>query len=736
MIAHPLILHVAIATPLRRLFDYLPNDASNLNNLQPGLRVSVSFGRRKDITGIVVSISNKSDFPKHKLKKINHVIDEYPVFSDKHLGLLKWASNYYHYPIGEVVFSALPSSLRKNKSITEYNKKTWSLTEKGTAFEASLLKQAPKQTQLLNYLQQRKSPANEAEINSIYSRSKPSLLALENKGLIAMSSEDAPDSTIKINKSPFKLNKDQASATNEVLKSIDNASVFLLDGLTGSGKTEVYMTLMESVIKAGKQCLILLPEIGLTPQQIQRFKDRFEVSIAIQHSGLSNTERTQHWLAAKSGKAKIIIGTRSAVWTQLANPGLYILDEEHDLSYKQQDGFRYSARDMLITRASRDKVPAILGSATPSLETLYNVEKERYKHLILSARAANAKPPKYRLLDVRGKKMHGPLSQTLVDEIAEHLKNKNQVLLFLNRRGYAVHLFCHSCGWKSECTRCELPYTYHKNINRLVCHHCGVTKQHIEQCPDCNEPLLLMGHGTERIEEVLANLFPLATISRIDRDTTRKKNAMHNYLEKIQSGEIDIMIGTQMLAKGHHFPNVTLTGIVDADRGLFSTDFRASERLAQLFMQVSGRTGRGIKEGTVIVQTYNPEHPLFQQLIQHGYNYFCSSLLQDRNHSLLPPYSYMVFLRAEAHNANDAKCFINDAAMQLNQLTDNKLLLFGPIPALIEKRSGRFRYQLIIQSQSRKSLHAQLDNWLDKLENKKLSKKVRWSLDVDPQDMT
>lgn len=735
MIAHPLILHVAIATPLRRLFDYLPNDASNLNSLQPGLRVSVSFGRRKDVTGVVVSISNQSDCPQNKLKKINHVIDDHSLFSHKHLNLLKWASNYYHYPIGEVIFSALPLALRKNNSITKYEEKTWCLTEKGAAFEAKLIKQAPKQSQLLNYLQQRKSPANEAEINSVYSRSKPSLLSLEEKGLITRSTENAPDSVIKINRSPFKLNKDQKSATNEILKSIDIASIFLLDGLTGSGKTEVYMTVMESVIRAGKQCLILLPEIGLTPQQIQRFKDRFEVNIAIQHSGLSDTERTQHWLAAKSGKAKIVIGTRSAIWTELPNPGLYIIDEEHDLSYKQQDGFRYSARDMLITRASRDKVPVILGSATPSLETLYNVEKERYKHLILSTRAANAKPPKYRLLDIRGKKMHGPISQSLVDEITEHLNNKNQILLFLNRRGYAVHLFCHGCGWKAECTRCELPYTYHKNINRLVCHHCGVTKRHIEQCPDCNEPLLLMGHGTERIEEVLTTLFPQATISRIDRDTTRKKNAMHDYLEKIQSGEIDIMIGTQMLAKGHHFPNVTLTGIVDADRGLFSTDFRASERLAQLFMQVSGRTGRGVKEGTVIVQTYNPEHPLFQQLIQHGYNYFCNSLLQERNHSALPPYSYMVFLRAEAHNSNDAKQFINDASMQLNQLTNNKLLLFGPIPALIEKRSGRYRYQLIIQSQYRKPLHAQLDNWLGKLENSKHSKKVRWSLDVDPQDM-
>jgi len=496
------------------------------------------------------------------------------------------------------------------------------------------------------------------------------------------------------------------------------------------------MSAMESVIRSGKQCLVLLPEIGLTPQQIQRFKDRFDVNLAVQHSSLSDTERTRYWQDAKTGKAKIVLGTRSAIWTPLANPGLYIIDEEHDLSYKQQDGFRYSARDILIIRATRDKVPAILGSATPSLETLYNVKKERYKHLVLPSRAGAAKPPTYRLLDIRGKKMHGPLSQKLIDEIAEHLNNKNQVLLFLNRRGYAVHLYCHQCGWKAECDRCELPYTYHKSSDRLVCHHCGSIKRNIISCPDCDESLLLMGHGTERIEEVLTELFPKANISRIDRDTTRKKDAMNEYLEKIHSGNIDILIGTQMLAKGHHFPNVTLTGIVDADRGLFSTDFRASERLAQLFMQVSGRTGRGVKDGIVVVQTYNPEHPLFQQLIKHGYNYFSKSLLQERSHSLLPPYSYMAFLRTEAHNINDAKRFINNAAMQLNQLTKNTLSVFGPIPALIEKRSGRYRYQLIIHSSSRKSLHIHLDEWLLELENMKSSKKVRWSLDIDPQDMT
>jgi primosomal protein N' (replication factor Y) len=730
------ILRVAIATPLRRLFDYLPTDNSRLETLNPGMRVSVPFGRRKDVTGMIVSITDQSDFPQHKLKKINHVIDKQPILKTKHLNFLIWASNYYHYAIGEVIFSSLPSWLRKSNKIEEFRETVWGLTEKGIATDPNQLKKSVKQAQILNHIQQSKLVVNESELNSIFTRTKQSLLALERNELITKEFIAAEDKIIKINKSPFNLNKEQKTAINTIVDSIDSASTFLLDGLTGSGKTEVYMSVMEQVIKANKQCLVLLPEIGLTPQQIQRFKDRFEVDIAIQHSGLSDSERTKYWLDAKSGKAKIILGTRSAIWTPLANPGLYIIDEEHDLSYKQQDTFRYSARDMLIIRASRDKVPALLGSATPSLETLHNAKEERYTHLVLPSRAGEAKPPKHRILDVRGKKMYGPLSQLLIDEITKHLKNKNQILLFLNRRGYAAHLYCHHCGWKVECERCELPYTFHKSKNLLACHHCDSQKRSFKNCSECGEELLLLGHGTERIEEVLAELFPKANVSRIDRDTTRSKNAMDGYLEKIHSGEIDILVGTQMLAKGHHFPNVTLTGIVDADRGLFSTDFRASERLAQLFIQVSGRTGRGSKEGTVIVQTCNPEDPLFKQLIEHGYNHFAELLLQERKHSSLPPYAHMAFLRAEAHNSNDAKSFINDAMKQLNILTENTLQLFGPIPAIIEKRSGRYRYQLIIQSNNRKSLHSHLNTWLDKLDNMKIGKKVRWSLDIDPQDMS
>ena len=730
------ILRVAVATPLRRLFDYLPPDKYDIKQTRSGLRVSVPFGKRNHVLGILVSISDKSDYPIHKLKKINHFIDQQPVLDSRLFELIIWASRYYHHPIGEVLLNALPTWLRKENKYEKLEKFGWKLTQTGTDLDLNELKRAPKQAQILNYFKQHRQILGETELDQVYPKVKPVLLALEQKELIERTAVESSSGEHRINKKNLVLNKDQNNAINKICRAIGTPSVFLLDGLTGSGKTEVYMAAVEDVLNRQKQSLILLPEIGLTPQLIQRFKDRFDCPVAIQHSGLSDYERVQYWHDAKTGKARIILGTRSAVWTPLADPGLYIVDEEHDLSYKQQDGFRYSAKDMLIIRASKDNVPIILGSATPSLESLYNINKKQYEHLELKGRAGLAKPPVYQLIDIRGKKMHGPLSQTLIDAIDTHLKNKNQVLLFLNRRGYAVNLICHQCGWKAMCERCELPYTFHKLTNKLICHHCDSHRKNITHCPDCDGDLVLLGHGTERIEEILTTIFPDKTVARIDRDTTRKKGSMDSILNDIHSGAIDILIGTQMLAKGHHFPNVTLTAIIDADRGLFSTDFRASERLAQLFMQVSGRTGRGEKEGTVLVQTYNPEHPLFHQLINYGYNRYANALLEECRSASLPPHSYMALLRAESHAIDDAEHFIHQAAKLLKDISNNALSIFGPVPALIEKRSGRFRLQLIIQSNNRNTLHKHLDEWLLQLEAMKLSKKVRWSLDIDPQDMS
>ncbi len=735
MATKKIFLSVAIPTPLRPLFDYLPNENINYKTLKQGLRVSVPFGKQKNVTGIIVLIKNKTTYPENKLKKINNIIDDHPIINSEHLNLLIWASNYYHHPIGEVIFNALPTLLRKNNSTTNYEDNFWSLLEDSDSSNLYNKKITPAQINIVNYLKKGKTPISQFELNKIFPGVKRSLYALEKIGIVQIEKKEKKEKPIIINERTVTLNEYQEEAVNRISKSINDHSIFLLDGLTGSGKTEVYMSVMDIVIKSGKQCLILLPEIGLTPQLIKRFRHRFKVNIAIQHSNLSNIERIKHWQDARTGKAKIILGTRSAIWSQLLNPGIYIADEEHDLSYKQHSGFQYSARDLMIVRAKRDGVPAILGSATPSLETINNAEKKRYVHLVLPTRAGAAKQPAYQLLDIQNKKMYGPLSKMLINEIDKNLKLKNQILLFLNRRGYATHLYCHRCGWKVQCDRCEIPLTYHKSNNRLNCHHCGSSKKNINSCPSCEEKLLRLGHGTERIEEVLLKKFPKSKIARIDRDSTQKKESMNNFLSQMHSGNIDILIGTQMIAKGHHFPNVTLAAIVDADSGLFSTDFRATERLAQLFMQVSGRTGRGKKAGTVIVQTYSPEHPLFHTLIKHGYNHLAKSLLKERKLSSLPPYSHMALLRVEAHNIEQVKCFIKNASKVLKQLSGDALLLFGPIPALVEKHAGRFRYQLIIQAANRKSLHMHLDGWLKKVEKMKSSKKVRWSLDIDPQDM-
>jgi primosomal protein N' (replication factor Y) len=453
------------------------------------------------------------------------------------------------------------------------------------------------------------------------------------------------------------------------------------------------------------------------------------------HSGLSDGDRLDAWLRARNGSAQVVLGTRSAVWTPLKNPGLFIVDEEHDQSYKQQDGLRYSARDLAVLKASIDGVPIILGSATPSLESLYNSERGKFTRITLTKRAENAKPPAYRIIDMRGRQTTGALSGTLIREITRVLQQKQQVLLFQNRRGYSPVLMCHACGWTHMCTRCDIPLTYHKMANRLICHHCGHIETPSNTCGDCHaREMIQVGHGTERLYETLEGLFPTAKLLRIDRDSTRRKGSMHDYMEKINNGSIDILVGTQMLAKGHHFPKVTLVGIIDADRGLFSNDFRAGERMAQLVVQVSGRAGRARDPGLVMIQTHYPEHPFLLTLVQKDYAHFAEMQLLERKETNLPPYSYQVLLRADSHEDKLPSGFLETAAGILKK-TDPGLEIFGPFPAPIEKRGGRYRFQLLVQSGNRANLHKALIPWVNELEHIRSGKKIRWSLDVDPQDL-
>ena len=443
-------------------------------------------------------------------------------------------------------------------------------------------------------------------------------------------------------------------------------------------------------------------------------------------------------MQARSGQAKIILGTRSAIFTPLKAPGLIILDEEHDPSYKQQEGFRYSARDLAVIRAQQENIPIILGSATPSLESLNNCHAGRYQHLVLSTRAGNAVQPDWQVIDLKTERSNAGIAATTLMAIDQTLKNNHQVLVFLNRRGFAPAMLCHQCGWTAECQHCDSRLTVHRARSRLICHHCDFQQRVPQQCPSCrSRELIAAGEGTERSEAFLQQYFPDTTVLRVDRDSTRKKGAMQEVFNTADSGESCILVGTQMLAKGHHFENVTLVAVLDADSGLFSPDFRSHERMGQLLTQVAGRSGRGIARGRVIVQTHQPDHPLLALLISQGYGHFARQLLPQRELSQLPPFRHMSVIRAESHRPDEADAFLRLARKiaEKLQVPTPALSYLGPLPALMEKRAGRFRYVLRIDADQRPALQVLLSAVAVELENHKDSRRVRWSIDVDPQEL-
>ncbi len=533
-----------------------------------------------------------------------------------------------------------------------------------------------------------------------------------------------------------RLNTAQQLAVTSIAKTFNTFETFLLEGVTGSGKTEVYIHLIQQALKASKQVLILVPEIGLTPQMITRLEKRFDVLIASLHSHLTQKQRYQAWYLAKKGIAPIVVGTRSAVFVPLQNPGLFILDEEHDLSFKQQEGLRYSARDLLIVRAQKEKCPVVLGTATPSLETHHNATLERYQKISLTLRAGNAKPPNIQLLDIRHNKLEEGLSAQLLAIIKQHLEAKGQVLLFLNRRGFAPVYMCFDCGWTQQCTQCDAKMTFHKRYNRLRCHHCLTNHLAPTQCPQCTtQNLHPIGIGTERLEQTLQKHFPTQCITRIDRDTTTQKGALKTALASVEEGHANILIGTQMIAKGHHFPEVTLVGILDIDGALFSVDFRSLERMGQLLTQVAGRAGRAERLGTVLIQTCHPEHPLINLLLEKGYPAFATELLKEREKAKLPPYSHQILIRADAKKKEQALLFLKAVKQTSLQHFGTALYLLGPTEAPMEKRAGYHRAQLLVQSSNRGLLHKTFEHLIAIMNASVLSKSLRWSIDVDPLDM-
>ncbi len=732
------ILRIAIPSPLRRSFDYLPPTQGG-TSLQPGVRVKVPFGKRT-VIGILLELAAESTIPARRLKRIIEVLDKEPVLPPDLLNLLIWGSRYYHHPVGEVVMGALPLLLREGRLNRLANNHIWQLTGVGRTISARELSRAPRQKALLSILDNQPEGLHSRQISQQYKNWQPIMKKLEEKGWVRRI--ESPFLPVRMDPLSSKaeqrptLNQAQQTAVNSLLESTGRFSVSLLDGVTGSGKTEVYLQIIEQVISSGRQAIVLVPEIGLTPQLLNRFLRRFSQPVALLHSSLSSQERLAAWLASGCGEAAVIIGTRSALFTPVKNLGVIIVDEEHDTSFKQQDGFRYSARDMAVIRARNAGVPIVLGSATPSLESLYNAQQKRYLHLSLPERAGGAQPPTFRLLDLRRQPLQEGLSPQLLGIMEQHLQSEGQILLFLNRRGFAPTLLCHECGWVGRCRRCDTHLTFHQQERRLRCHHCGSERPVDPRCPDCGSvDLRALGTGTERIEQALQQHFPAVGIARLDRDSTRRKGSMQTMLNEIQQGHKRILIGTQMLAKGHHFPNVTLVGILDTDQGLFSADFRASERMSQLITQVAGRAGRAEKPGLVVIQTHHPEHPLLQQLITHGYQQFANSALKERQEAELPPYSSIALLRAEATAAETPLDFLRQALQTAGQFNSGEVFLLGPVPAPMERRAGRYRAQLLLQSTSRSALHRLLDQWTPQLETLKSGRKVRWSLDVDPVDL-
>lgn len=756
------VVRVALPTPLRRLFDYRADVLGPGGEaIGPGMRVRVPFGRRR-LVGVIMEVADASEVPDDRLKSVLECVDSRPVFDAAALSLLGWAADYYHHPIGEVLTAALPKALRLGGGVDSLEER-WLLTSEGReALAGGEPRRAPRQRQLLAALagpdavessgaahsSARVPGLTAAELDEELASWREAARALIERGWVAViETSTAPEVEGGIAAAPSpgpEPNEEQRLAIGRICDSLGTFGGFVLQGVTGSGKTEVYLRVCESALRLGRSALVLVPEIGLTPQLVERFRQRFAAPLAVLHSALTDHERLLAWRQAFSGHARIVLGTRSAVFAPARDLGVIIVDEEHDPSFKQHEGgFRYSARDLAVVRAQRAAVPVVLGSATPALESLQNVTTGRYTRLMLTRRAAAAAPPRLSLIDLRSSAVHAGISTPAVQAIERHLEAGGQVLVFLNRRGYAPTLLCTACGWIAPCRECDARLTVHLGAGRLRCHHCGADTALPERCPQCGFAVKAVGQGTERIEETLAALFPGVTCIRLDRDVVRRRGDMEEAMRRMASGEARILVGTQMVTKGHDFPNVTLVVVLNADQGFFSTDFRAPERLAQTIVQVAGRAGRGEKAGEVLIQTEFPDHPLLLSLLAAGYEGFARAALTERSQASWPPFSRLAAVRDSAKTAEAALQFLTQARAAAEDLRAGRgggsgsrphtaIRLLGPAPAAMAKRAGRYHAHLLVESSDRTALHRFLDQWLPILESLPGVRRVRWDLDVDP----
>jgi len=727
------ILRVAINAPLSRLFDYrMPESGEAV----PGSRVEVPFGRRTQ-TGVVLEVAEGSELPVSKLKSATKVLDREPLFSAADLWLIRFVSDYYHHPIGEVAAAAMPALLRQGKAldpVVQYLSATAAGQDAGLD---ALRKKAPKQAALLEVVIDANS-ISFPELDQVLPDWRRARKGLVDKGLVetyeAIDNDGGNALANVEQESGPDLNPDQRAAL-KCIREQAGFAVNVIDGVTGSGKTEIYLHLIASELAEGRQVLVLVPEIGLTPQLVRRFQRRLGIEPVLLHSGLNDTERLQTWRAARNGTAHLVVGTRSAVFVPLKNPGLIIVDEEHDSSLKQQEGLRYSARDLAVARGKKLDIRVILGSATPSLETLQRCRDNAYQSVELPTRAGNAAPPLLRLVDLTRHDTLDGLSGPVATAIEKNIASGGQVLVFLNRRGFAPTLICTGCGKVAECTRCDSRMTVHAAGNCLRCHHCGAERPMASQCADCGSNCRPLGQGTERLEDALQARFPGEVVTRVDSDTTRLKGEISKALAMATSGETRILVGTQMLSKGHHFPKLTLVVVINADQGLFSTDFRGAEKLAQSLVQVAGRAGREKRQGEVIIQTAFPRHPFWTELFSGGYHGVADSVLIEREKTLWPPFSRIALIRSSATKRNDTYVFLRLARRWAENSGIEGVRVLGPVSAPMERKAGRYRAQLLFQSRDRAALHRLLAYLRTSLEGSTEARRVRWSVDVDPIEL-
>lgn len=747
---YPAVFRCAVHSPLNRLFDYLPPETTNGSapvSPLPGQRLWVPFGKRR-VVAMLLEVRQSSDVAPAKMRHAEQWIDTSPLLNADHIQLITWITDYYHHPLGDTLFGFLPPLLRKGRDAVMVANpgasKAWQLSNEGKGLSdnpsAPALKRAPKQAELVKLLQNRelltRSDLDTLGINLAVVRTMTAKGLIEETSAHLSPTEHTKPSAVTAAISP---NAEQRTAIDAVIDDFGTYRCHLLHGITGSGKTEVYLQLIEHTLNKGKTALVLVPEIGLTPQMLQRFEQRFGNNIVAMHSNLTEVERLNAWLKASQNNAPVVVGTRSALLTPMPNLGLIVVDEEHDSSYKQQDGLRYSARDLAIKRAQLGNIPILLGSATPSLESLANTQQARFNLLKLTSRAGNAVLPSLHIADGSDAHCNEGVSIEILQALERHLSAGSQVLVFINRRGYAPALVCRQCGWMATCSACDSRMTAHTSGHKLLCHHCDQRHRWPSKCPDCNQAQLqTLGSGTQRLEEVLQSRFGSYPVIRVDRDSTQKKGELAHKLATAHEGKPCILLGTQMLAKGHHFPALSMVAILDADSALYSADFRGAERMAQTITQVAGRAGRSHIRGQVFIQSQLPDHPLLQSIITLPYESFAKQLLEERQRLNLPPFAKTAMVLAE-HTGfdqvmNHLKELRHTAEQRLHTDITTAVSVAGPLPAPMLRKANRFRGQLVLFSHSSAGLHHYLAAIREAMDTMKAPYGLRLGLDVDPID--